>query len=173
MSRTPAQFGMKLARLQQEVTTIPPHAVDRAALMVTTSVRRELASALPSGRLRNVGKRGAKVSVGYNVKGTRNPTALVRMRGPAQLVERDTRPHAIAPRRRGARALRNAGARGERSTNRRALAIPGVGMRPSVRHPGTRGKHPWARGVMRVQHEILPTIARESGLGRAVGRAFR
>lgn len=101
--------------------------VFQAALAVTESVRAELPS---SGRLRGVGRRGAKISVGFDIRGTSNPTALIAARGPLHLLERDTRAHTIVPKTRG------------------ALATP-YGVRASVQHPGTKGKHPFERGVTR------------------------
>jgi hypothetical protein len=61
---------------------------------------------------------------------------IVRATGPAHLIERNTSPHRIAPKRR----------RG-RGRGRGVLAIPGIGFRPYVNHPGTTGKHPFEKGA--------------------------
>lgn len=174
VSRSPAELAAKLESFGKvHLSAAQREGVRKGALLVTTAVRRELARAVPSGRLRNVGKRGARVSVGFDApKSLSNPVALVRMRGPAHLVENPTAPHRIAPRKRGARALRNAAARGERSTNRRALRFPDGEMRASVQHPGIkRGKQPFKRGVDASVPHVLPVI--KSEVHAAMVKAFR
>jgi hypothetical protein len=105
--------------------------VRAAALAVTVAERATLSSATHgSNRLSGVGRKGAKLSVGFDMKGSGNPTALVRARGPYHLIESDTKAHVIIPRRR-----------------RRALAGNGFGPVASVQHPGTKGKRPWAKGL--------------------------
>lgn len=161
ISRSPAEVAAKFKKLERGLAAAHRDGVTAAALLITRSVRQELGRAAPGGRLGGVGRRGARISVGFDTpKSVVNPVALVRMRGPAHLIERDTKPHAIAPRRRRSR-----------SGGRRALLVPGVGMRASVQHPGTKGKHPWERGVRAVQRQVLPTIARETD--RAIAKAFR
>jgi hypothetical protein len=60
-------------------------------------------------------------------------TAIIWATGPVHLLESATKPHRI-PR---------TTARGRR----RVVVIPGVGVRAWANHPGTHGKHPWAKGV--------------------------
>lgn len=161
-SSSPEQLVGKLADFRNNLVVAQRDGVRAAALLVTTSVRTELRGAAPSGRLSGVGRRGAKISVGFDApKATVNPQALVRMRGPAHLIENPTRPHAIRPRRRS---------RG-RQEAARALTVRGVGMRASVQHPGTRGKHPWARGVKAAEPMVLPTI--EGHVHAALVKAMR
>ena len=75
----------------------------------------------------------------YTVRGTTNPTAVVKATGPLQLLERDTKPHTIAPRPR----------RGQ--TKRRALRLANGAFVAGVNHPGTKGKEPFGRGVTRTR----------------------
>lgn len=65
----------------------------------------------------------SKFAVRYQVRGYENPVGIISMRGPAHLVNNDTRPHEIRPRR------------------VKALTIPyGTGLAAVVHHPGTKGK---------------------------------
>lgn len=162
--QTLAQFASKMhSGAGVAVRTGMRKGVQDAALFTKRSVQAELIRAgVSGGKLRNVGVRGSRVGVRYdNVVGTDNPSVTVRATGRGfHLLERDTRSHVITPRVRGRRALANAARRGERSTNRRALAIPGVGPRARVQHPGTKGKHPFERGVelaRLVVHRIIAT----------------
>lgn len=103
--------------------------VNEAALVIKTTV---LAGS-PS-RLSGVGKKGAKLNVRYDIKGAKNPTALVRATGPWPLIERDTKPHDIPK------------ARGKRGQVR-PLLIGDQWVEGPVHHPGTKGQHPFAKGV--------------------------
>ena len=77
----------------------------------------------PGGRLRGVGKSGGKWNVRYNVAGYQTVRGVVRYTGAIHLMNNDTSPHEIAPRR------------------KKALAFPDGNVRLGpVHHPGTRGK---------------------------------
>lgn len=140
-SRSPAELASKLRNAGGAIDGAAKDGVAKAALMVKTNVVAEMRGVT---RLRGVGKRGAKVGVRYDIKGTGNPTALIRMTGPAQLLERDTRPHEIKPR-----------------GKKKAINIPGIGPRASAHHPGTKGKHPWARGLARSLPKVGEVMRRE------------
>lgn len=148
-SSSPAQLAAKMRRAAGAIEQGSRAGVRAAAITVTEAVRRELASAGVGDRLSGVGRRGARISVGYDIKNALTPTALVRMRGPAHLVERDTRPHEIKPKR--AKAVRLADGR----------------VRSVIRHPGTRGKHPFEHGVRKSQHEAV------AAFGAAVKSSFQ
>lgn len=133
---TPTQFAVKMRRVADDVKRADDQITVRAALTVKRSVQGHLAVAAPRGRL-NVGKRGQRVGVRYDL---RKPTeAVVRMTGPAHILERDTKAHRIPRESRG----RGRG----RTRNVKRLSIPGIGVRMSAQHPGTKGKHPWEKGV--------------------------
>ena len=92
-------------------------------------------------RLRNVGKRGARIGVKYNVGNFGGePKSKVFAYGPFQLVERPTKEHPI-PR-------ETVGSGRRKRKNTRKLRLPSGGIRNSVKHPGIKNpKRPWRRGV--------------------------
>lgn len=157
MVSTPAQFAAKTARMGGELRTLERRAVQIAALAVKTSVTSQMVAAgVQNGRLRGVGKKGAKIGVRFDLAGDK---ALVRATGPFQLIERDTKAHRI-PKVRGARAKK-----------KRVVVIPGVGVRAWASHPGTQGKHPWAKGVVaaRPVAEKAHGLALHQALKKAYG----
>lgn len=156
MAKSPTQFAAQAASIGPRMQSQLRQGVNRASLTVAESVRAELLRAgVKGGRLSGVGLKGAKIGVGFNVKGTRGGgTSLIKMRGPAHLIERDTKAHAIAPRRRG----------------KKALATP-FGPRASVKHPGTKGKHPWEKGSTRALPVARQIISRH--MRSSLKEAFR
>lgn len=153
-SRTPAELSRKIVRLGAEVSSLNSGAVGAAAQVVKDTtipyVRRATGG---DGVLSGVGKNGAKIGVRYDVRGTVNATALVRATGPAQLVERDVKPHPVvsryAPRR--SRKARAALATSNKSVgagwDRRAVIRFGnVVARYAVNSGGSRGRHPYRDG---------------------------
>lgn len=140
-----------LQRSQRDLT-------QEAALAATNVYRAGIRSAVPSGRLGNVGKNGAAVGAKFDVFGQVNPVAKIRARGPLQLVEWDTKDHRIFP-----KASRRTGTRGVSRRARKeslygylfggggggiggaALRFPDGNFRGVVDHPGTHGKRPWQR----------------------------
>lgn len=132
-SRSVGDLASKLIRAGDAIPRAARDGVSKSALLVKTSVLAELQSAgVHGGRLQGVGKKGAKVGVRYTVAGTDHPTALVRATGPFHLIESDTKPHDI------------------KAKKKQAINIPGIGARASAHNTGgSRGKHPWAKGVDR------------------------
>lgn len=156
MADTVAGFVAKTNKMVGELGRLETNTVKIAALVVKTSVLGQLQVAgVKDGRLRGVGRNGAKVGVSYTVTGT---TARVRATGPFPLIESDTKAHRI-PRERGKRA------------RKRYAVIPGVGVRAFADHPGTKGKHPWKKGVAAAQ----PAAEKANGvaLGQALRKAYR
>lgn len=142
-------------RAAREIALANRTAISDAALILKRSIEKERDHAVGAdGRLSGVGKRGAKLGVGYDIKGTNNPTALLQARGPWQLVERDVQPHIVGAKSLGTRASirkRAGGGRGafaglKPRAGAKALAFGGL-YRATARHPGTRGKQPWQRGI--------------------------
>lgn len=129
-------MGRKLERASAELARAQRTAVERAALAMTTDIRQVIERDSGDSRLSGVGKKGAKVGAGFDVKGTRNPVAIIRARGPLHLLANRTKPHTIEPK-----------ARRRRGGNRVGLGMPDGQVRASVQHPGTRGKDTWRRGV--------------------------
>lgn len=150
-----SQFATKMGRLADDLQRSQRDLTSEAALAATNVYRAGIRTAAPSGRLRNVGARGASVGAGFDVMGSVNPVAKIRARGPLQLLEWATRPHKIIPK----AARRLGGTRGFSKSARQqnlysylfggggkaALAIgaPVNDFRNSVDHPGSQGKRPW------------------------------
>lgn len=133
---TPAQVASKFHRLAADIQNMDRNILNATALELKRSVQGTLAVAAPRGRL-NVGKKGAKVGVRFDLPAPHK--AVVRMTGPAHLLESDTQAHRIP---------RGTIGRGRRQrANTKKIFIPGVGVRAYANHPGTRGKHPWAKGI--------------------------
>lgn len=134
MADSVATFLGKTAKMTGELQNLEHNAVQIAALAVKKSVQAQMVAAgVKDGKLRGVGKKGARIGVRYDFAGRRS--ALVRATGPFHLIESDTKPHR-EPKTRGARA------------RKRVVVIPGVGVRAWANQPGTKGKHPWAKGVV-------------------------
>ena len=130
-SRSPAELAGKFGRLANEYHDLPLSLVKESSLITKTTIK-----GIAPARLRGAGKRGAKLDVGYTVIGAgTSAQSLVYARGPWQLIERDTAAHRI-PREKTGRG------------RRRYAVIPGVGVRAWAQHPGTKGQHPWRKGVV-------------------------
>jgi hypothetical protein len=151
--------------------------VERAALHATTIIRAEIrAVAGPDMRLSGVGKKGARVGARYDVRGTTNPTAVIRPVGSIPLIEFDTPARVIGP---TARFVTRAGVQvrqGFRTVKgrRRAggstvLKIDGSFVGRPVVHPGTKGQEPFRKGWRHAAPET-PSIFQvevDKGLRRA------
>lgn len=139
MVDTLASFARKAHTAGDSLRQAQTVGVRQAALDGKRLVQSAWAAAgVNGGRLRGVGKRGAKLSVGFDMRPGPSPSALLKARGPAHLIESNTRPHDIKPRKKKGRAV----------------VIPGVGPRARAHHPGTRGKHPW-RNAMSAMPAVL------------------
>lgn len=164
MAVTPDQFARQMSTLANRMERNVAGSVGKAALVLKTSVQANLRTAVGSDlRMSGVGRRGAKVGVRYDVKGQRNPTALLRATGPVPLVERNTSPHTILPR--GVGRVQGRRTKLARQAARQNLydalfaGTVGAGVRPlalgngrfayRVSHPGTRGKQPFEKGIER------------------------
>lgn len=144
-------FAAKMQATARSLPEAQRQGIAQGALFVTQTVRHQPGYAT---RLRGVGAKGAKTSVRYDTL-SRGAAAVVYARGPFHLIERDTKPHEITPKRRRGRG------------RKRAVLTP-QGPRARVQHPGTKGRHPFERGVdiarpavARIMHiEISRTMAR-------------
>jgi len=146
-SRSPAELQSKLNHLVRDYQDLPVALVREASLATKASIK-----AIAPARLRGVGKKGQKLDVGFNMIGRgESAQSLIFARGPWQLIERDTAAHRI-PRERGKRA------------RMRYAVIPGVGVRAWAHHPGTKGQHPWAKGVAAAKPVVARLFASRSEL---------
>lgn len=164
-----------VAQTVPELRTAQGRGVQKAALEAKTIINTEIRKVTGDMRLSGVGKRGARVGARYDIKGSTNPTALIRALGPIQLIERDTKPHLIVPRasfvtRGGVRVRQGRrSAAGRRLRGGRTALLIGGNLRASAEHPGTKGQHPFQRGAQRAA-KVTPQIFREQveqGLRRA------
>jgi hypothetical protein len=136
MADSISTFLSKTVKMTEELQHLEHRTVEIGAQAVKDAVLSEMKSAgVKDNRLRGVGKKGTKVGVHYAFGDEK--TAIVRATGPFHLIERGTRPHRIPKEVRGKRA------------RRRVFFMPGIGFRAFANHPGTKGKHPWNKGVVR------------------------
>jgi hypothetical protein len=148
----------------------PEQMVTASARTYTNSIRDEIARVTTGNKLRGVGSKtsraagGARVGVKYEVK---QATAIVQGTGPLHLLERDTRDHMI-PSTSGSKRARTAAGRlshkrqatGRSASANRTQIFLGNRSRNfaatgPVHHPGTRGKHPFERGVKAVERQAV------------------
>jgi hypothetical protein len=158
MPRDLGDLAASAARTADALQGAQAQGVRRAAVYATTMIRNEIRSATGDMRLSGVGRKGARVGARFDVKGTRNPTALIRATGPLHLIERDTGPHSIYPKGQTFATTRKGNVR-RRGTSR-ALKI-GEGYAAYAEHPGTRGKHPFQKGVAKAAPETPRIFQRE------------
>jgi hypothetical protein len=152
MSKDAQDMSNKFHRLANTSHRVNKVAVSTAAISgkaITAGAM--LAAGVTPGKPLSGLKRG-KISPAYDLLGE---SAVIKLRGPAQLVNNPTSAHPITPRGAGTGRRRRAG--------KRALTI-GSNVRASANHPGTHGKHFWeaAEGVMRRK---LPEVIQKTHRG--------
>lgn len=160
VSKSFAELGQKLERAAREIETKSDKViVQKQALAATTAVRKRISQAAPGGTLRAGGRkkdggRSARVGARFDSLKGDDAGAIVRAQGPVHLIERDTAAHWI-PRQLGGTVTHTASGRRrskasvvrrKASVNKR-LVIGGNVVQGPIRHPGTKGKHPFQRGV--------------------------
>lgn len=152
-----AAFGTKLHRAPAAMRKATNLAGDAAAKLVRKSVLSQLDRVAPrrtvKGRKGKPAKLDARIQVGRGT-GTVDVQAAVFAKGPWHLVERDTRAHDEPLHARGRR--------------HKQLAMPGIGVRNRVHHPGTHGRHPFSKGVDAVQPDLRRAVAVEYDKGLRV-----
>lgn len=147
------------SRLPEELSKAQRQGVQRSALTITRAMRQEVKQATGGdNRLSGVGKRGARIGAKYDIKGSINPTAIVRATGPAQLVEHDVRAHSIAPRRRRGKA-------------RGALRFKDGSYAARASHPGTKAKRPYEKGYLAKRDEAGQQF--DKAVQQAIRRVLR
>lgn len=131
-SRTAGELAFKIGRAADQLERAQRTMTERAALVMTTAIRSELTADTGDGRMSGVGRRGARVSAGFDVFGSRNPVAMIRPRGPAHLISNATSSRYVTSRHgRGsragrARALGGTASRGARRNRAGELVAAGV-----------------------------------------------
>jgi len=157
-SNSVAQFVGKIDQAGKSLAKARRDVVNDAALAGKRIIEGSIRGVVPDMNLSGVGSGGAKVGVRYDIKGTKNPTALMKATGPLQLVENSTAAHTI-PR-----------AGGRRRRKRKVLLINGEFSR-TVEHPGTKGQQPFAKGKAAATPVMRTIIQRR--LTRTLTEVFR
>jgi hypothetical protein len=178
--RVSNNLAVKLEQAGMALQRAPRDAVMRASMVLKTNIEGKLEKAVGADRrMSNLRKKPGQqpplMSVGFNIKGTTNPTSLLFARGPWGLVEYGAMPHAISTRvststgsgKGISRANRN------RMIRQRQLDITygaiGVyaGLSPMnmggiyryrVMHPGTPGKLPFHRGMEQSKERAIKEL---------------
>lgn len=151
-STSAAQMVKKINTAKKNVEARQTKAVGAAALAAKDIIEQEASrSGLKPRSSKLVGRRWRGVR--YDIKGTRNPTALVRATGPAWLHDQPTKAHRIA-------AKRSPSRRRKRRRGAKALSFGRNHPVAAVNHPGTRGKGWWRRGVNRAEKKAPDAYAR-------------
>jgi plasmid stability protein len=174
---TALEFARKTAALPGAMREAEARAVAKAALQATNLIRAEIRAAAPGGTIRLNGK-PKRIGVSYKmVSGGGAAKARISAQGPLHLLERDTASH-YEPRASQSSLLRYKVSKktGRTTVVRRTgrargrlapkpLAIPGIGFRTRVVHPGTKGKHPFAKGLQQARPVVGRTIMAEVSKG--------
>ena len=156
-SRTVAEFTGKIAAAGKAIEKSGPEIITDAALEAKKITLGEIRDVVPD--LRMSGVRNARVNVRYDVKGTVNPTALIKATGPLHLVEHDTSAHRIPK------------AGGRRRRKVKTLRLPSGLYRRSVTHPGTKGQRPFAKGRDKAERKVVALMGNRTT--RVVREVFR
>jgi hypothetical protein len=149
VSYSPEEFAAKMERTIMAVDTAATASTVAAAALIKGGIE-----TVAPATLRNVGK-GAKLTVRSVVT---KSTAVLTGMGPWGIIEGPTKAHRIGPHKyRGGR--RGGG-----------VVLPDGGVRSSVQHPGTKGKHPFQQGA----EATIPAAAKVYGVSvrTAIGAAF-
>ena len=146
-SRNPAEFVGKIERAAVALRKAERDTLNEAAFAGKQIIEGSIRGVVPDMRM-SMGGRNAKVGVRYDIKGSINPTALMRATGPLHLVENNTSPRVIPKARRGRRGAR------------KTLVMPDSRFRRSVKHPGTKGQQPFERG-RKAATPVMQTMIRK------------
>jgi hypothetical protein len=168
---TVAQFARATRAMGPAMRAAEVAGVREAALKGTNIIRTQIRNAAPGGTLKMNGK---PKKIGASFKMLSGAKARISATGPLHLIERDTRAHYI-PRaaqsslityrvtKGGIRATQKK--RRGRAGQQKVLKIPGIGFRRMVSHPGTKGKHPFEKGVAEARGLMGRTILNEVAKG--------
>lgn len=163
-SKSGAELAKKLFNAGHSVERATEMGLKAGGQLVKITALAQLAAAgAGSGRMSGVGKNGAPIGVGYDILKASNGEAAVRVKVKgkgAHLLERDTKAHTINPKK------RRGGAKGGKG----AVRLADGSFRRSVRHPGTRGKHPWEKALNQSLPQVPKTIQQQ--ISSALAKAF-
>jgi hypothetical protein len=160
LSTMPADLTRRINKIEKAVQDSARDSIRRAAIAAKAAqldqMRHDVGGDLILSRVRS-GK-GARIGARYTLTGTgTTTTATVKATGPVPLIANRIEPHRIP--------------RAVARRRRKRLAIPGIGVRSAVNHPGTRGKDTWNKGRREATPAVTKIIGRNTD--RAVVEAFR
>lgn len=180
-SRSFGELAKKMEASARAIETKSDVEVTEAnALKAKTVILAHMKRAAPRLTLQ-VGKTKKKrIGVRYDLRKDKK-AAIVKATGPAHLIERDTDKHTIPKDLGGTlthtasgrkRSAKSAAKRAEqaRTRNVRKYVINGKVRSGSIKHPGTKGKHPFEKGVK----AFLPSAGKtlEAGLDKIMKGIF-
>lgn len=143
-SRNPQQMVAKIKALGTTTERRQRKAVEEGALAAKTIM---LAAAAAKGLTPGNKIAGRKWTVRFDVRGSTNPTALVRNVGPFHLFDNPTEAHPITPR---------AGRTTRGRKGKKALVIGG-NVRAYANHPGTPGARTFPAAKV-IAHRRVPRV---------------
>jgi hypothetical protein len=170
-STSAAEFSRKIVKAAHATETRAKMSIEQGAFTAKTIVLAEAGSKglTPGSRIA-----GAKWGVSYNIKGTGNPTALLKVTGAFHLVEGDTKAHMIY--RKGKRAKGRGSGRinkqqalsevfgGTGAYTGGSLKLADGSFRKVVHHPGTKGKGIWKAAKPKIERAV-PTVMAQRIIG--------
>jgi hypothetical protein len=178
-SKTVTDFAVQIQRIGTAVQKSQKDAVMRASMIVKNSIEGELVKAVGadqamSNMVRKKGQKPPRMTLGFSMKGTNNPTSLLIARGPWGLVEYGAGKHKITP-----RLTKTGTGKGmsrvqrQRAIRQRELdqAFGASGLfsgrspmpmkstfRYSAEHPGSKGKQPFHKGLERSRDRAVKEL---------------
>lgn len=168
-----------IGKMAATIERAPRDVVAAEARIFKDATQAAIFAVAPGGRLRHVGKKGSKVGVTSRIteSSLEQARAVVQATGQLQIIEKDTKAHTI-PRTRTQRRTRTSSGRlsktradgGKDISGRKWLVINGTLVLGPVNHPGTKGKHPFERGVHVA--EIPAALAAHQVLSAPISRIF-
>lgn len=191
-SKTVTDFAVQIQRIGTAVQKSQKDAVMRASMVVKNSIEGELVKAVGADQamrnmVRKKGQKPPRMTLGFSMKGTTNPTSLLIARGPWGLVEYGAPAHKITPR------LTKTGtgkgmsrAQRQRTIRQRQLdeAFGATGLfsgkspmpvkstfRYNVQHPGSKGKQPFHKGLERSRAQAIKEL--QFTVSRSVATVIR
>ncbi len=148
-SKSPVEFVGKIKALGTATERKQRLAVEEGALAAKTIM---VAAAGAKGLHPGDKIAGRRWTVRYDIKGTTNPTALVRNVGPFHLFDNPTKAHEVTPKKdRTGRSKRGRG-------GKRALVIGG-NVRASASHPGTPGARSFPAAKVTAERRVPRVMA--------------
>lgn len=142
-SKDVAALSAKCAAAAKAIEKARKEAVKKAAQSLRADVEQSRNKAVGGdGRMSGVGKKGAKL--GVQLKAVGPVDQRLKASGPWPLIENNTPAHAIKPKK------------------RKAIVIGGGIVRANAKHPGTKGKQPWRKGIDAGRPEAVKILRKQT-----------